>query len=163
MSWLHSMDHTVLPMDWPLPAPPASSPSLSDSCFVLHGYLTPDSCLCAFVYAVPSSRLSFPTFFVETPQTHSLRLYVDTTFSSKCSLHHHLPPPKRVLWHLGLPSTIAPCWDWPCPCLPCPVQSGFIVCHQCHSVICHPVQCARKWWLREGDHQLSCHGSIGLF
>lgn len=142
MSWLHSMDHTVLPMDWPLPAPPASSPSLSDSCFVLHGYLTPDSCLCAFVYAVPSSTLSFPTFFVETPQTHSLRLYVDTTFSSKCSLHHHLPPPKWALWHFGASlydSTVLrltlslsplPCAEW-VHCL-----SPMPQCHLSPSAVC---------------------------
>ena len=90
MPLLLSMDHTALSTAWPLKAPSSfimPLPSPSDSYSVLPGYQTQiPSCLCALVYAVPSPRLPFPTFFAKTPPTHSLWLCVDPASSRKCSL-----------------------------------------------------------------------------
>lgn len=118
MPLLLSMDHTALSMALPLNAPSSfimPLPSPSDSYFVLPGYQTQiPSCLCAFVYAVPSPRLPFPTFFAKTPPTHSLWLCVDTASSSNCSLV--TPGGPFCTWGHPPPSMLAfasPCWNRP--------------------------------------------------
>lgn len=153
MPLLLSMDHTALSMALPLNAPSSfimPLPSPSDSYFVLPGYQTQiPSCLCAFVYAVPSPRLPFPTFFAKTPPTHSLWLCVDTASSSNCSLV--TPGGPFCTWGHPPPSMLAfasPCWNRPRLCLLCFAQGEVITCYQWLRVICHPVQRAYKWWLQ---------------
>lgn len=98
------MDHTALPMDWPLPVPPASFPSLFDSHSVLHSCQNPKF----FHTSVPllmlflSPRLPFPSFFAKIPLTHYLRLH-RYHFLQEWHLVSN-PTPGGPCLHLGTPS-----------------------------------------------------------
>ena len=167
MSWHHSTDHTAVPRDRPLLVPPSSFPSRSDFYSVLHSCQNPKFfhvSLCLLML-FPPPRLPFPTF-AKTPLAHSLRLWIDSISSTKCS-PCHCPSPLHThepYLHSGpLCIAVVP------PCAERDTALSPLLCagwgHHCSSVHgCHlsPSAVCSSGVAGEGDHQLSCRGSIGL-